>query len=97
MKEKLALVTTPDYDDYIPQYLTFDLKLKWEKLDLTSPGLTWLRRQMEAAGKKPPALMYRNQIVEIGRNRFKALKALEDWGLVEKRSGIEDLWLDQGS
>lgn len=93
MKEKLALITTPDHDAYISQYLTFDLKLKWEKLDLTSPGLTWLKRRLKEERKHPPALMYRNQVVSVGRSRYKALQALRDWGLVEKRDPMEDLYL----
>jgi len=92
VQAKLALLTTPDHDAYISQYLTFDLKLKWEMLDLTTVNLTWLKRRAEEERIVLPALMYRNQIVSVGRSRYKALKVLEDWGLVKKRDLMSELY-----
>ena len=92
MKANLALLTTPDHDNYIPQYLTFDLKIPWEKLDVTAVNLVWLKRRVEEERVVLPALMYRNQIVGVGRSRYKALKVLEDWGLVEKRDLMGELY-----
>ena len=88
----LGLIISPSHDTDIANYLTHDLKLDFDELDITHVGLVWLRRRMERERKSPPALMYRNQIVAVGRNRLKALQALRDWGIVERKDPMKELY-----
>lgn len=81
MTYNLALITDPNYPaPSIKAYLR-QIDQRYEILDITHPGLRYLAKRMKQENKKPPALMYRNQIVVV-TTRFRAAQALADWRLL---------------